>query len=102
MSSFASDVRTRLEVAANGIQIPDNRTRRSLTHFLLCYLVDSIQIAEANPSRDDYVDGSSACYSVMEYMAMLARSILPSKFKDVLNYLKRELSLPPFELRQPL
>ena len=45
---------------------------------------------KTNPGRDDFVEGCSARYGVMDYMAMLASSLLPGQLSDVSNNLNRE------------
>ena len=96
MILFAADINARLEAAnraiisTQGTETEDNRTRRIFTLFLLSCLFESIELAKGNPGRNEFVEGSSTNYGVMDYMLMLARFIFLRELDQVPNYLKRE------------
>ena len=88
MSLFATEIRARIEAAANLSQTPEILSRRSFTLFLLSRLFKAIIRAEANPNDDELLNGSSTLYGVFDFMAMLARSIFPCHFMSVPYFLK--------------
>lgn len=96
MILFAADIHARLEAAnrstisTQGPETKDNRIRRSFTLFMLSCLFESIELAKGNPGQNEFLEGSNTRYGVMDFMAMLARSIFEDQIEEVPNYLKRE------------
>ena len=87
MPLFVDDIRVRL---ANARQTRGGAPRYRFTLFLLDRLFDAIDDARDHPDDLDLIQGCDSFYGVLDYMAMLSRSIFVGHPDSCPDYLKRE------------
>ena len=87
MPLFVDDIRVRL---ANARQTRGGAPRYRFTLFLLDRLFDAIVDARDHPDDLDLIQGCDSFYGVLDYMAMLSRSIFTGHLATCPDYLKRE------------
>ena len=86
MPLFVDDIRERLARR----ETRDNAPRYRFTLFLLDSLFEAIGHARAHPDNIDLIEGCDGFYGVLDYMAMLSRSIFVGNLDSCPDYLKRE------------